>query len=188
MNGSLHESFMREAIQEAIKALEIGEVPIGAVLTLNDRIIGRGHNLRESLKDPTAHAELLAIREASLKLGDWRLEGTTMYVTVEPCPMCAGAIVLARVERLVYGARDPKMGSAGSLFNLVEDKRLNHRVELTTGVLAEECRRLVSDFFCKLRAARRDVGAVERAGLENRWASYSPRGFESHSLRHKKDS
>lgn len=145
---------MRAAIAEAEAAAALGEVPVGAVVVRGDRIVGRGHNRREIDQDPLAHAEVLALREAARAVGSWRLEGCTMYVTLEPCAMCAGALVNSRVERLVFGAWDPKAGYCGSLGDLVRDPRLNHRLELAGGVLTEECGRLLSGFFRELR--RRD--------------------------------
>ncbi|MTI58889.1 MAG: tRNA adenosine(34) deaminase TadA [Firmicutes bacterium] len=145
------EEYMRLAIIEAGKALEIKEVPIGAVVICKGEIIGRGYNLRENTNDPTAHAEIIALKNAATNLNDWRLDECSLYVTIEPCPMCAGAIVQARIKRLVYGAKDPKAGAAGSLYNIVRDKRLNHQVELKAGVLAEECGDLMKGFFRKLR-------------------------------------
>ena len=138
---------MREAIAEARIAFSKGEVPIGAVVVRNDEIVGRGHNCRETLKDPTAHAEMLAIRDAAQRLGSWRLTGTSLYVTLEPCPMCAGAIVNARVQRLIYGAFDLKAGAVSSLMNLVQDRRLNHYVEVMDGICHEECAQLLQEFF-----------------------------------------
>lgn len=138
-------------MDEARKAEAIGEVPIGAVVVHNDEIIGRGYNLRETGLDPTAHAEMIAIKEASRTLGAWRLLGCTLYVTLEPCPMCAGAIVQARVPLVVYGATDPKAGCAGTLMNLLQEERFNHRCEVIGGVLGEECGELLSGFFRKLR-------------------------------------
>jgi tRNA(adenine34) deaminase len=145
---------MCEAIAEAKRAAELGEVPIGCVVVhnLTDRIIGRGFNRRETDHDPTAHAEILALREAARALGHWRLLDCTIYVTLEPCPMCAGAIVNARVPRLVYGCDDPKAGAVRTLFQLCEDARLNHRVDVTAGVLADECASLLQDFFKAQRA------------------------------------
>lgn len=148
---SAHERFMREAIQEALKADAIGDVPVGAVIVREGQIIGRGQNRREEWRDPTAHAEMLAIREAAEVLGGWRLSGTTVYCTMEPCPMCAGALVQARVPRLVYGVDDPKAGAAGSVFDLVRSKRLNHTIEVISGVLAEEIEEILQDFFRGLR-------------------------------------
>lgn len=146
-----HVPYMREALAEARRAFDLGEVPIGAVVRCGDEVIGRGHNRRETLGDPTAHAEILAIRDASAHLGGWRLADTILYVTVEPCPMCAGALVMARVARLVFGADDPKAGAVRSLYNLVQDPRLNHRLEVTGGVLEGECRELMQSFFRRLR-------------------------------------
>ncbi len=141
------QEFMREALREAGYAFAKGEVPIGAVLVRNGGIIARGHNLREELSDPTAHAEILVLREAGRRLCGWRLPGTTLYVTVEPCPMCAGALVQARVDRLVYGAPDPKAGAVESLYNITSDVRLNHRLEATGGILAAEAADLMRRFF-----------------------------------------
>ncbi len=142
---------MKEALAEARKAFQKGEVPVGAVVVYKGKIIGRGHNLREKKSDPTAHAEIIAIKKAARHLGTWRLTGTTIYVTIEPCPMCAGAMVNARVQILVFGTPDPKAGAAGTLMNILQDERLNHRVEVSSGVLAEECRSLIQGFFRGLR-------------------------------------
>ena len=139
--------FMEQALQEAKKAYHIEEVPIGAVIVKDGEIIARGHNLRETYKDPTLHAEIVAIREAAKKLGGWRLSGCVLYVTIEPCPMCAGAIIQARIERVIYGARDPKAGCAGSLYNLLTDFRFNHRADVVPGVMEEECRGILQKFF-----------------------------------------
>ncbi|MGZ7446057.1 tRNA adenosine(34) deaminase TadA [Paenibacillus sp. TH7-28] len=146
-----HEHWMEEAIREAGKAEAIGEVPIGAVIVLGDEIVGRGHNLRESSRDGTAHAEMIAIREASARLDAWRLLHCRLYVTLEPCPMCAGAIVQCRVPHVIYGAPDPKAGCAGTLMNLLQEPRFNHRTEVTAGVLQEECGTLLTSFFRRLR-------------------------------------
>lgn len=146
-----HEKWMREAIAEARKAEALGEVPIGAVIVHDGVIVGRGHNLRETTHDSTAHAEMLAIREASERLGSWRLLDCRLYVTLEPCPMCAGAIVQSRVPITVYGTPDPKAGCAGTLMNLLEEPRFNHRVEVVEGVLREECAALLTLFFRQLR-------------------------------------
>lgn len=143
--------FMEAAIAEARRAQTLEEVPIGAVLVHRDEIVARAHNLRECAKDPTGHAELLVIRAAAESLSSWRLTDTTLYVTLEPCAMCAGAIVLARIPRVVYGTRDPKAGACGSLWNIVQDPRLNHRVELQSGVLEVECQALLQNFFRALR-------------------------------------
>jgi tRNA(adenine34) deaminase len=145
------EAFMQEALEEAAQAAEIGEVPVGAVVVHRGLVIARAHNRREVDQDPTAHAEILVLREAAELLGQWRLEGCTLYVTLEPCFMCAGGIVNARVPRLVYGAKDPKAGAVGSLANVPGDERLNHRAEIVAGVLAEPCGRILKQFF----AARR---------------------------------
>ena len=147
----MDESFMAEALAEARRAAAEGEVPIGAVLVVEGRIAGRGRNARERLRDPTAHAEILALQEAARTLGRWRLTGSTMYATLEPCPMCAGALVNARVERLVYGVADPKAGAVDTLFDVVRDARLNHRIAVTSGVLAEECGALLREFFRERR-------------------------------------
>lgn len=147
----MHDYFMGQAIIEAKKALEYDEVPVGAVIVLNDEIIGRGFNRRETLNDPTAHAEMIAIREAARHLGSWRLTNAKLYVTLEPCPMCAGAIVNARIDSLIYGAVDPKSGAVSSLMNLVQDERLNHRVEVTAGICRETCSQMLKDFFAGLR-------------------------------------
>ena len=146
------EKYMKKAIALARKAAKLGEVPIGCVIVYEDKIIGRGYNRRKTDKNTLSHAEITAIKKASRYIGDWRLEGSTMYVTLEPCQMCAGAIVLARVQRLFVGTPDPKAGACGSLRNIVCDERLNHRVELTTGVLQEECAAELKDFFRALRS------------------------------------
>lgn len=143
--------WMTEALAEARRAAGIGEVPIGAVVVREGEVLGRGHNRREIDGDPLAHAEILAIRQAAAAIGGWRLEGCTMYVTLEPCAMCAGALVNSRVERLVYGAPDPKAGWCGTLGNLVQDPRLNHRLEMTAGVLESESAALLRGFFASLR-------------------------------------
>ena len=143
--------FMKEALQEAKKAIDKDEPPVGAVIVKDDEIIARGHNLREALQDPTAHAEMLAIRAAAASLGRWRLSDCIIYVTLEPCAMCAGAMVLARLHRLVYGADDPKAGAVNSLMNLVSDERLNHQIEVQSGVLAQECGDLLRNFFSSRR-------------------------------------
>lgn len=146
------ERMMRQAIREAERALAAEDVPVGAVIVRGDRIIGRGHNQREQLQDPTAHAEMIALTAAASEVGSWRLEGCTIYVTLEPCAMCAGALVLARIDRLVFGATDPKAGACGSVFNIVQDERLNHHVPMTAGVLGDECGQLLRDFFARQRA------------------------------------
>lgn len=145
------EKMMQEALAEAQLALELGEVPVGAVIEKNGKIVGRGHNLTESTKDPTAHAEILAIQDAAKNLGGWRLLGCTMYVTTEPCSMCAGAIVLARLAKVVIGTRDPKAGACGSVLDVTGNPNLNHHPEMEIGVMEEECRTIMQDFFIKLR-------------------------------------
>jgi len=145
------EHYMRLAIDQAKIAEENGDVPIGAVIIYQNQIIGKAYNQREQLKDPTAHAEIIALTQAAAYMQTWRLTGCTMYVTLEPCPMCAGALVLARMDRLVFGCDDPKAGACGSLYDIVRDGRLNHRLEVTTGVLADECSQLLQDFFQKKR-------------------------------------
>jgi tRNA(adenine34) deaminase len=143
--------FMNRALDEAYEAYKLDEVPIGAVIVKDGKVIGKGYNRKEVSLDTTNHAEIMAIREASKNLKNWRLTDCTMYVTVEPCPMCAGAIVNSRISELVIGAMDPKGGACGSLYNIVEDHRLNHRVEVRRGVLEEECSNIMKDFFKKLR-------------------------------------
>jgi tRNA(adenine34) deaminase len=149
---------MQAAVREAERALAIDEVPVGCVIVHDGVIIGRGHNQVERLKDATAHAEMIAIGAASAALGSWRLNECTMYVTLEPCAMCAGAIVLARVGRMVYGATDPKAGACGSVLDVIHEPRLNHRVELSNGVMAEECGALLKSFFL---AKRKKVRGAE---------------------------
>lgn len=146
--------FMAEALKEAERAGAIGEVPIGAVVVKDGAVVGRGHNRRETDRDPTAHAEILALRDAAKNLGGWRLTGCELYVTIEPCPMCAGAIVMARIDRLVYGAPDLKAGAAGTLYEIPTDPRLNHRMSVEAGVLEDQCRELISNFFKGLRKSR----------------------------------
>ena len=158
---------MNLALQQAMSAARLGEVPIGAIIVQGNRIVGQGFNRRETWRDPTAHAEMIAIRDASETLGGWRLPNCTLYVTVEPCAMCAGAILQARIERVVYGVADPKAGCAGTLYNLLQDERMNHRVEVTSGVCAEACVSLLSHFFQELRDKRRDGRAAECARLES---------------------
>ena len=145
------EFFMREALKEAQKAYDQEEVPIGAVVVLNGEIIGRGHNLREKEQDATLHAEIKAIHQANQHLGSWRLEDCELFVTLEPCPMCSGAMILARMKRVVFGAFDPKAGTAGTFMNLLQDSRFNHQVEVEQGVLEEECQEILRSFFKGLR-------------------------------------
>lgn len=147
-----HEAFMRLALAEAEAAATEGEIPVGAVAVKDGRVVGRGRNRREGANDPTAHAELLAVQEAARSLGAWRLSGVTVYVTLEPCAMCAGALVLARVDRVVFGARDAKAGAVVSLMELLNDRRLNHRAEIVEGVLGTECSDILKAFFRRLRA------------------------------------
>lgn len=143
---------MRLALEEARKASSHDDVPIGAVVVRDGEVLARAGNERQLRADPTAHAEVLALRAAAEATGEWRLSGTTVYVTLEPCPMCAGALVLARAARLVYGPQDPRAGAAYSLYNIVQDPRLNHSVEITTGVLEEECLALLQGFFSRRRS------------------------------------
>ena len=147
VDGDVDVRLMRRAIGEARRCLEGGDVPVGAVVARGDEVLASAGNARELLGDPTAHAEILALRAASEAIGTWRLDGCSLYVTLEPCAMCAGALVLARVDRLVFGARDAKAGFAGSLGDLVRDPRLNHRVEVVSGVLEDECAELLRAFF-----------------------------------------
>ncbi|MED3898414.1 tRNA adenosine(34) deaminase TadA [Priestia aryabhattai] len=149
------EKYMRLAIDEALKAKDKLEVPIGAVIVQNDEVIAAAYNLRETEQRSVAHAELLAIDEACKKLGTWRLEDATLYVTLEPCPMCAGAIVLSRVKRVVFGAYDPKGGCAGTLLNLLEFEKFNHQAEVVDGMLEEECGSLLTTFFRELRQRKK---------------------------------
>jgi tRNA(adenine34) deaminase len=151
-----HSEYMRRALDEARAALAEDEVPIGAVIVHQGRVIAAAHNQREQLHDPTAHAEMIAITQAAAALGDWRLEGCTLYVTLEPCPMCAGAIVLARVPTVVYGANDSKAGAVVTLYRLLDDARLNHRAAVVGGVLAKECADILSQFFEQKRRPARD--------------------------------
>lgn len=146
---------MRMALAEAEAAAREDEVPVGAVIVHQDRVIAAAHNQRERLQDPTAHAEMIAITQAAHSLGNWRLDGCTLYVTLEPCPMCAGAMVLARLPLLVYGAMDPKAGAVDSLYRLLSDPRLNHRVQIVSGVLASQCGALLTRFFQQKRQAPR---------------------------------
>ena len=155
--GVTDEHFMEEALRQARKAAAKGEVPVGAVLVVNGAVLTKAHNQVEELKDATAHAEMLVVTAAAGEIGDWRLNEATVYVTKEPCPMCAGAIVLSRVKRVVYGVSDPKGGAAGGALNLLQFEGLNHKCEIRSGVKAEECRDLLRDFFQKQRVAQ-DVG------------------------------
>lgn len=149
------EQFMRMAIEAAKTAEENGDVPIGAVIVHNGQIVAKAYNQREQLQDPTAHAEIIALTQAAAALQSWRLIGCTMYVTLEPCPMCAGALVNSRIDRLVYGCDDPKAGACKTLYNIVQDERLNHRIDVISGVLADECAQLLSDFFSRRRKVKK---------------------------------
>lgn len=144
--------YMQMAVETARDALAVGEIPIGAIIVLDGQVLARAHNRREVWQDPTAHAEVIAIREAATRQGTWRLNGATLYVTIEPCAMCAGAIILSRISRLVFGAMDPKAGACGSLFDLPAERRLNHQATVQGGVLEQECQRLIQDFFRCLRS------------------------------------
>jgi len=156
-----HEFYMRQALEEARAAAAIDEVPIGAVVVCDGQVVAVGSNRREIDADPTAHAEMIAVREAARVLGRWRLEGCTVYVTLEPCPMCAGALHAARVDRCVYGAVDPKAGALGTLYDIASDERLNHRYEVVSGVLADESAALLREFFAQLRTRGREPGPLE---------------------------
>ncbi|WP_411842926.1 tRNA adenosine(34) deaminase TadA [Salinicoccus sp. HZC-1] len=151
----MHEEFMKHAMAEARKAEAAGEVPIGAVIVHKGEIIARGHNRRESSQNPLTHAEIIAINEASGKIGSWRLEACTLYVTLEPCVMCSGAVVMSRIPHVVYGAKDPKGGTVDSLMSLLEEPRFNHRATVTSGVMEEECSVMLTSFFKKLRETRK---------------------------------
>lgn len=153
---SQDELYMAAAIQEAQRAWILEEVPIGAVVVKDGEVIGRGFNLRESMQTTLTHAELIAIQEANQAVGSWRLEDCTLYVTLEPCPMCAGAIVQSRIKRVVYGASDPKAGCAGTLMNLLEEPRFNHQVEVTPGVLEQQCSTVLKAFFKELRQKKNE--------------------------------
>ena len=155
------ELYMRMALDEARKAASIGEIPIGAVVVRDGEVVSRASNRREVDADPTAHAEIIAVRAAAAALGHWRLEGCTVYVTLEPCPMCAGALHAARVDRCVYGAVDPKAGALGTLYDIASDTRLNHRYEVTAGVMSVECAALLKEFFAALRAKGREPEPLE---------------------------
>mgnify|MGYP004610985855 FL=1 len=161
------EKFMKEAIRQAKKAYALREVPIGCVIVYEGKIIARGYNRRNTDKNTTSHAEINAIRKASKKLGDWRLEGCTLYVTLEPCQMCAGAIVQARIDKVVIGSMNPKAGCAGSVLNLLEMDGFNHKVEVERGVLEEECSTMLSGFFKELRMEKAKAKAKEKELEEN---------------------
>jgi tRNA(adenine34) deaminase len=152
--GASDREMMRRALALAHEAMAVGEVPVGAVVARDGRILSQAFNLRETLNDPTAHAERVALTLAGRVLGTWRLDGCTLFVTLEPCPMCAGAIVQSRIERVVYGVKDPKAGACDSLYRLVTDPRFNHRASVTSGVLAEECAAVLTEFFRARRPVR----------------------------------
>ena len=154
--SDLHKHFMQAALAEAQTADQENEVPVGAVIVHQDRVIAQAHNQRERCQDPTAHAEMLAIAQAAKFLGSWRLENCTLFVTLEPCPMCAGAILQARIPTVVYGAADPKAGAARTLYRLLEDGRLNHTCQVVPGILAEQCGTILSEFFMKQRKKMRN--------------------------------
>ena len=162
----VHEHFMRQALEQARRAAACGEVPVGAVVVKDGQVIGRGHNSPLSAQDPTAHAEVLALREAARTLGNYRLEGCTLYVTLEPCQMCSGAIVQSRMTRVVVGCMNPKAGCAGSILNLLDMPEFNHQVELTTGVMEEECSQMMKSFFKELREARKKKKQLEKEQTE----------------------
>ena len=161
------EKYMKEAIKEAKKAYKLGEVPIGCVIVYEGRIIGRGYNRRNTDKTTLAHAEIAAIKKASRIVGDWRLEGCTLYVTLEPCQMCAGAIIQARMDRVVMGCMNPKAGCGGSLLNILENESFNHQAEVTRGVLEEECSELLTVFFKELRVRVKVERALKKAALQS---------------------
>lgn len=152
---TIDEKYMKEAIKQAKKAYSIDETPIGCVIVYEDKIIARGYNRRNTDKSTLAHAEITAIKKACKKLGDWRLEGCTLYVTLEPCPMCAGAIIQSRIDRVVVGSMNPKAGCAGSVLNILQTEGFNHQTELTTGILKEECSQLMTGFFKELRMKKK---------------------------------
>lgn len=162
-NEEIHEKYMRAAIAEAHQAEILGEVPIGAVVVHDGQIIGRGHNMREKFQDVTYHAEMLAIMEACTNLGSWRLEDCDLYVTLEPCIMCSGAIVNARIKNVYYGAKDPKAGAVDSLYHLLNDQRLNHQVNVESGLLGAECSQMLKDFFREIRRKKKLARKKRRA-------------------------
>ncbi len=164
MPDSEDERWMRGALDQAKLAFKKDEVPVGAVVVYENKIIGRGHNQVESLKDPTAHAEIIAIGAAATYLNSWRLSGASLYVTLEPCAMCAGALVLSRIDRLVFGSKDPKAGACGSLFNIVQDVRLNHQVEIIPHILERECSQILLAFFEKARRKALEVKKGDEKG------------------------
>ncbi len=155
--ATINKKYMMEALKQARKAGEIGEVPIGCVIVYEGQVIARGYNQRNKRNSTLAHAEILAIQKASRKLEDWRLEGCVMYVTLEPCPMCAGAIVQARIPKVVIGAMNPKAGCGGSILNILQERRFNHQVEMVTGECGEECQEMIQEFFRGLRERKRKM-------------------------------
>ncbi|SFX31867.1 tRNA(adenine34) deaminase [Thermoactinomyces sp. DSM 45891] len=163
----MEEFYMKMAIEEARKAEKIGEVPIGAIVVFQGEVVGRGYNLREKDQDPTAHAEMIAIQEAAERLGSWRLIDCDLYVTLEPCPMCAGAIIQSRIRRVIFGTLDPKAGCAGSLMNLLQDTRFNHQTEIQSGVLQQECSDLLTQFFRGIREKRKEAKKNRVLGQSN---------------------
>lgn len=158
--------YMQEALEEAKKAAALGEVPIGAVIVYKNEIIARAHNLRETTQNALTHAESMAIQEACKKIGSWRLEETTLYVTLEPCPMCAGAVLQSRIPRIVYGARDIKAGCVDSLYRLLNDARFNHECEVTEGILGDECGQILTDFFKALRERKKQEKLLRKQQQE----------------------
>lgn len=161
---NIHEKFMREALKEAKKAYDKLEVPVGAVIVKDGKVIARAHNLKETKKDTTNHAEILVIQKASKKLDTWRLNGCQMYVTLEPCSMCAGAMIGARLEKVYIGTMDEKTGACGSVLNLLKDYKFNHKIEVETGILKQECEYILKDFFKKLRKIKKEIATMERNG------------------------
>ena len=157
LENQKHEKWMRLALEEAKKAEKIAEVPIGAIVVLNGEVIGKGYNLRETTQDATTHAEMIAIREACQTVGSWRLEEAQLYVTLEPCPMCSGAMILSRVKEVYFGAFDQKGGTAGTLMNLLEDQRFNHQAHVVGGILEAECGQILSAFFKELRTRKKKL-------------------------------
>lgn len=157
----MDEKYMKQALKQAKKAYQLKEVPIGCVIVYEGKVIARGYNRRNTDKNPLAHAELIAIRKASKKMGDWRLEDCTMYITLEPCQMCAGAIVQARVKRVVIGSMNPKAGCAGSIINLLDMKQFNHQVEIVRNVLQDDCSTMLSDFFKELRSEKKEKKKIK---------------------------
>lgn len=159
---TIDEKYMKAALQQAKKAYQIGEVPIGCVIVYQDRIIARGYNRRNTDKNTLSHAEMTAINRASKKMGDWRLEGCTIYVTLEPCQMCAGAAVQSRIDKVVIGSMSPKAGCAGSVLNILQMEEFNHQVEIVSGVLEEECGKILSDFFVDLRIRNKEEKQLQQ--------------------------